>query len=205
MRDNLIETIEYRGYEIEVCYDTDAESPDLWGNDRVFIVYDHRDFDVRRKGFDPQDIFDHITETKRLFYDGYFVFPLYAYIHSGVSLSLGRSGYPFNCPWDTSYKGFVLVKRCKGWTYTRKKAEELAQSEVEEWNTYLSGDVYGYNSEVGGCWGFYGDEGRKQMIEDAKGEIDYEIEKKRESHFKQLKTWIKNRVPLEKRYSFQLN
>lgn len=204
-----IETIEYRGYEIEVCYDTDAGSPDEWGDDDCFLVYDHRQFSVKRKGFDPEDILDHCNENKRMFYDGYYVFPLYAYIHSGVSLSLGRSGYPFTCPWDTSMSGFVLVHRTKGWSWKRNQAEKIAESVVEGWNQYLSGEVYGYNSEIGGCWGFYGDEGRKRMIEDAKGEIDFYIKRANEQiikdHFNKMRTWITNRVPLYVRQPLQLN
>lgn len=193
MRDK-IETIEYRGKEINTYYDTDAQSPDDWGNDECFIVYDHRDFTVERKGYNPDDIFENLQNKKRL-YDGYHVFPLYAYIHSGVSLSLGRNSYPFTCNWDTSFKGFVLVKRQKGWSWTPNKAEKIAQSVVDEWNDYLSGSVYGYNTDSGSCWGFYGDEGYKDMIEEAKAEIDYDILKGRKNHYEQLKTWIRNKVP----------
>jgi len=200
MSDNLIETISYRGYEIEVCYDTDCSSPDEWGDDGCFLVYDHRQFSVERKGFDPEDIIAHCNGAKRMSYEGHWVFPLYAYIHSGVALSLGRNCYPFDCPWDTSMSGFVLVKRTKGWSWGRDKAEKIAISLVEGWNQYLSGDVYGYNSEIGGCWGFYGKEGRGRMIGEAKGEIDYEIERKNadtlKGHFKNMKVWIRNRVPL---------
>jgi hypothetical protein len=43
------------------------------------------------------------------------------------------------------------------------------------------------------------EEGKKQMIEEAKSEIDFDIknkfEKSLKSHLSQLKIWIKNRVP----------
>jgi hypothetical protein len=190
-----IETIKYRGYDIETFYDTDYQSPDDWGNEDAFVVYDHRDFNVKRDGFDPREIFEQLQETKRYFYDGYYVFPLYAYIHSGVSLSLGRNSYPFTCQWDTSYAGFVLVKREKG-NWSKAKAEKLAQAIVDEWNMCLSGDVYGYSSEAFSCWGFYGKEGYDEMIKDAKSEIDSLIKKKIADHLEQLKTWIRNRVPV---------
>lgn len=198
---DLIETINYRGYEIEVCYDTEPQSPSEWENTDAFLVYDHRDFTVKVKGFDGQEVFDAMQAKKPLF-EGYFYFPVYAYIHSGVSLSLG--GRDFLAPgehlnWDVSFKGFAMVKRQKGWSWKRDKAYTIAESIVKEWNQYLSGDVYGYNSEVGGCWGFYGSEGRKEMIENAKSEIDYAIKKKISEHLKQVKTWILNRVPLLKR------
>lgn len=197
-----IEKIMYKSIEISTFYDTDSESPDYWGNDDCFLVYDHRQFSVSVKGFEPEDIFSHISETKRLFYDGFFVFPVYAYIHSGISLSLGRDSYPFTCPWDTSLTGCILVKREKG-AYTRKKAMQKAEGILNTWNEFLSGDVYGYNSEYGSCWGFYGSEGYKIMIEEAKMEIDYAQKQAVKNHLNQLKAWIKNSVPIEKRKSFQ--
>ena len=138
----------------------------------------------------------------RKLFDGYFYFPVYAYIHSGVALSLGRNSYPFTDKWDTSFNGFALVKRERG-TYTRQKAYERAQGLIETWNMYLSGDVYGYNSEVGGCWGYYGKEGYEQMISEAKSEIDCHIKEQNKKaikeHLKFLKIWIKNKVPMYRR------
>jgi len=201
--ENKIETIEYKGYEIETFYDQDAMSPNEWDNEDVFIVHDHRQFDVRREGFNPNNLFENMQENKKL-YDGYWIFPLYAYIHSGVSLSLGRNAYPFNDRWDVSFSGFVLVKRQKNWSWKEDQAYKIAESKVDLWNLYLSEQVYGYTSEVGGCWGFYGDEGEKQMIEEAKNEIDYEIKKKQTNHFNKLKVLIRNKVPYENRPILEL-
>lgn len=192
---DLIETINYRGHEIEIYFDHDAQSPDEFQDEQVFIVYDHRQFYVEREGFDPDEIFNTIKQGKKL-YKGYWVFPLYAYIHSGVALSLGRSSYPFTCNWDTSFRGFVLVERLKGFSWKENQAYKLAEIEVKTWNEYLSGDIYGYNSECGSCWGFYGEEGKKYMIEEAKAEIDYDIKMKRKEHLNTVKTWIKNKVPM---------
>lgn len=189
--------IEYRGFTIEVKQDEHPSAPDEWGNDERFLVYDHRDFTVKEKGFDPNEIFEHMQEKKQRLYDGYWYFPVFAYIHSGVALSLGKSGWPFNCPWDTSFKGFALVKRIKGWSWKEKSAREIAGYVVEEWNDYLSGNVYGYNIEEGdSCWGYYGDPEKSGLIDDAKASIDALILEKRQSHFDRLKKWIKCRVPL---------
>jgi len=167
-----LETITYKDYEIEIHQDEDAESPDSWGNDDCFLVYDHRDFTIKRKGFEPRELW----EDGRAFINGYHVFRVNAYIHSGIVLSLGK--YPFNDRWDVSTTGYVLVKRGKGWSWTREKASKIAESIITEWNQYLSGEVYGYNSEAGGCCGFYGNEGKKQMIEEAEAEIDSLIKMK---------------------------
>lgn len=193
---NLAHSEEYKGRTINIYYDTDPQTPDYWGNTDVFLVYDHRQFTVEVQGYDPEDIFSHIQEAKRYFYNGYWVFPVYAYIHSGVSLSLGRSSYPFNCPWDTSFRGFALVKRQKGWTYTRTKAEKVAASIVEEWDDILNGNVYGYDTGADSCWGFVGDEGLKDAISQAKANIDYEIKDAIRKHCSQVRKWIKSKTPL---------
>lgn len=167
-------------YKVEVVQDEDAQSPDDWGNDDVFIVFDHRQFCVERRGFDPTDIFNERFNKGFKTYDGHWIFPLYAYIHSGVALSVGGHNFP-DARWDVSFKGFVLVKREKGWSYTEKKAFEIAKSMVEEWNMYLSGEVYGYKitdteteEEVDSCWGFYGEE--ENCMTEAEGIVQYMVE-----------------------------
>lgn len=147
-------------YKIDIFPDEFCESPNDWGNEDAFVVYDHREFTVVRDGFDPLNIWNNMQTRKKL-YDGHFVFCLYAYIHGGIVLSVGDHNFP-DARWDVSMKGFVLVKRQKG-TWTSDKAFKLAEGVTEEWNQYLSGDVYGYritdtetDEEVDSCWGYYG-------------------------------------------------
>ncbi len=180
------------GNILKVIQDDSAESPDAWGNTDVFLVYDHRQFDVKREGFKPEDIFHHLQAKNALeeflkrtkeslncseesyealleevqdnfnyytdYSKDYFIFPVYAYIHSGVALSLGNSGYPFNCRWDVSSTGFLLVNKTDiNFNYSRENSdlyagktdEEISyiygEGLIETWNQYLSGDVYGFN------------------------------------------------------------
>lgn len=186
--------IKYRGYDIEIRQDIHAESPDNWGNDEQFIVYDHRDFYVKRKGFNPTEIFEDWQAGKTIF-NGFWILPLYALIHSGVRLSLGRSfGGVDPGGWDTSFKGFVLIKRMKG-TWTHAQARNQASGVITLWNEYLSGEVYGWETVAGSCWGYYGDYKKNGMIEEAKASIDAYIHERMKRHFTQLKIWIKNKVP----------
>lgn len=216
-----VKEVDYRGYRIAVEYDTDPQSPDDWGNDDMFLVYDHRQFFVKREGFNPDDIFEALEENKKTF-DGYWFFPVYAYIHSGVSLSLGRNSYPFTDRWDVSFKGFALVKRMKGWSWMEDQAYDIAESLIKEWNKYLSNEVYGFNiydldedgdegDSIDSCWGYFGSDGIDQLIEECKGTIDHiiaektkkEIERKSkdlQDHIYYLKTMIRNRVPLHIRF-----
>lgn len=165
------------GNILSMIRDEDAESPDKWDNEDIFLVHQHRSFTVERKGFEPKDIFHHI-ETKRRIkklyspknntddelelleeyeeelnskYDDYYIFPVAAYIHSGVSLSLTDSFERKG--WDTSVTGFILVMKeqfaeAEGEHFPvemqKNKAKKQAEGLIETWNQYLSGDVYGF-------------------------------------------------------------
>ena len=199
-----VKTINYKGYDIDKNVDEQAEAPDQWGNEDLFLVYDHRGFTIERKGYDPTDIYEHCMETKKWFYEGYYVFPVYAYIHSGVVLSLGNDSYPFNDQWDVSMKGFILVKRMKGWSWQRNKAKEIAPYLITEWNQYLSGDIYYEANES--CGGFYGhDFENNGLLEYARNAIDCYIDSQMKDRLEKLKAYIKNHVPLEKRVFTQLS
>ncbi len=53
----------------------------------------------------------------------------------------------------------------------KNKALKIAQGEVETYDQYLRGEVYGYKIDGDGdsCWGFYGQE---ECISEAKSIID---------------------------------
>lgn len=155
------ETFDHAGYTIQLHQDSDAQAPE--NDDEVFIVTTrNRYFQVDQEGFDLDDIRDGKHNRK------YHVFPVYAYIHGGVALSLGRGGQ-FSDQWDSGQIGYVLCAKSSFKTKPRKasfgvipSAEQSARTYIESWNQYLSGDVYGYVIEdedgehVDSCWGFYG-------------------------------------------------
>lgn len=192
------QTFNYRDCTITIHPDDSAESPDAWGDQSLFLVGFHRDFFVRRKGFEQTQLAD--DESLAIIRERYHVIPLRAYIHSGVALSLGTS-YPFNCPWDSMWVGAVLAAK-QEWP-TPEAAEYAAQSLVNEWNDYLSGNVWSYESEdaqgdvVGSCGGFYGDV--EVVLGEAQREIDGHAKRIRKAHQDRLKTWIRHRVPLAAR------
>jgi len=65
----------------------------------------------------------------------------------------------------------------------------------------LSGNVYGFMIDEldESIWGFYGDYQTSGIIDEAKGIIDFEVEKRTKKHLKTLKAYINNKVGLEKR------
>lgn len=110
--------------------------------------------------------------------------PLYLYDHSGITMSTS----PFSCRWDSEQVGwiFVLTENIKGMCgddVTDEQLEKYLDGEVETYDQYLIGDVYGYEvfrikkcnfdhdheESLESVWGYYGeqsaiDEG-KSMIE----------------------------------------
>lgn len=162
------------------------ESPNDWRNTDIFLVYDHRQFCIEREGFDAKEIFEYLQncadsstiDLRNDDYDKYWIFPVYAYIHSGVSLSLGKDTYPFTCKFDTSMQGFILVLKDateegrKPVICTEDEATKYAEGLIETWNQYLSGEVYSFvvietvkcphcgtieEIEHDSCCGFYGE------------------------------------------------
>jgi hypothetical protein len=95
------------------------------------------------------------------------ILPLYLYDHSGITISTT----PFSCKWDSGQVGFIFIskeKLRKAWDIKRitKHYRELELkillAEVETYDLYLRGEVYGYtlineNGEIeDSCFGYYG-------------------------------------------------
>jgi hypothetical protein len=106
------------------------------------------------------------------------VLPVYAYIHGGIALN--TTG--FSCPWDSGQSGCIYVSKDKvrEWFNVKRISPKLFNkvlkalvAEVEEYNMYLNGDVYGYiikdndGNEVDSCWGFIGEDSAKEAAEES--------------------------------------
>ena len=165
------ETFKQGNMTVHIYPDRDAESPDEWGSEDLFLIATHRQFEVKWGNFACDQF------TPERYKLDYHVLPLYAYIHGGVALSLGNGSYPFNDQWDSGQVGWVLVKKRCGFRNIRKAAQSL----VEEWNTYLSGDVWGYEIEdecgdaIASCWGYYGLEYCQQCAREQAKSLDRQL------------------------------
>jgi len=94
------------------------------------------------------------------------ILPLFLYDHSGITMRTS----PFSCRWDSGQVGFIFISKAKalkefgGKIVTKKLRERLEtylRSEVETYDQYLRGDVWGVKvfedgEEIDSCWGFYG-------------------------------------------------
>lgn len=101
------------------------------------------------------------------------VLPLYLYDHSGITMN--TTG--FSCRWDSGQVGFIYVTRAdmaENWPSITdeaeliQKAKDVLVSEVETYDQYLRGDVYGYIVEdengrpLDTCYSYFG---RESVIE----------------------------------------
>jgi hypothetical protein len=92
--------------------------------------------------------------------------PVFLMDHSGLAVSTAS----FSCPWDSGQVGWAYITREKvleefgGKILTKKrgdKAHEIILGEVETYNRYLQGDVWGFvikdedGEIVDSCWGFF--------------------------------------------------
>lgn len=191
--------IDYKGMSIKIYYDTDADSPASWGNEDYFLCADYRHLYLKDTPITAEDCRNALNDGKS-FLNGYYIFPVSIYDHSGIALSLGSSR-----GWDYSNgSAFLCVKRMKGWSWAKSKAEERAENLVETWNEYLSGEIYGFVSEdedgemIDSCWGFYGDDGIKEAIVEAKDVIDYELEKRNKARIAAFKAALSKHIAKRK-------
>ena len=115
-------------------------------------------------------------------YDVAILKPVYAYIHSGMTISTS----PFSCPWDSGQLGFAIVTKDElrkqyGIKRITKKyidrASKVIDGEVKELDRYIRGEVYSvsiYDGDeyVDGCSGYYDLEQAKSEIPDYVTEIE---------------------------------
>ena len=106
------------------------------------------------------------------------ILPVWMYDHSGVSFSTSHS-YPYNCPWDSGFVGYIFAtydKIEKEYTEINEeniaKITEVLEAEIKTLDMYARGEVYGVvikrdDADVDcDCWGFYGVDAAKEYAEE---------------------------------------
>jgi hypothetical protein len=170
-----IETTTYKNHTISIFYDDCSESPRTWDNLTEFHCC-HRRYSLGDEGCNYSSGSDCITAAKEAEKQGDIVLPLFLYDHSGITISLS----PFHCPWDSGQVGFVIVRKEKILKeygkkrfskFLKKRAYDIAEGEVQTYDQFLRGEIYGYRIDEDGdsCWGFYG---QNECVTEAKNIID---------------------------------
>lgn len=117
------------------------------------------------------DVFDFCTSQELLKmcekYGDVAILPLHLYDHSGISMSTGSFvGRAPHAEWDSGQVGYIYMDKetamkelCVREEDWKSHAEKTLQSEVETYDNFLTGEVYGYKlyeglEEIDSCWGF---------------------------------------------------
>lgn len=125
--------------------------------------------------------------------DSVYYQPVWAYEHSGLTISTGVRKYPYNDQWDSYQVGYVLIDKTtvlKNWPGPedgwRERAKTVVEDVVKTYDQYLTGDVWGYQlyelgstarhengepdwKETDNVWGFFGDDMFKSGMADQIG------------------------------------
>ena len=174
-------------YLIEVDFDNDPYSPRENDNITTMICFHKRynlgdKHDLKSDMFDSwQEVIQHIKDTFKVLAWKY----LHLYDHSGITISTSEFGDRF----DSGIVGIVFVDEDKskallGEVITDKdKLDKIIESEVNEYDTYIRGEVYQYKiyevktcnlgcehtELIESCCGFYDE---SHCIEEAEAIVD---------------------------------
>jgi hypothetical protein len=204
---SVLKTLQYKGYTIEIHQDTDPMNPrEEFDHVGKMVCFCNRyKLGDKHEFSNPTEAMEHIKATKAIW------LPLYLYDHSGITMNTTGFGHCDPGCWDSGQVGYIFIEREKvleeysAKALTKKirdKAEELLRGEVEEYDQYLTGQVYGFVVKKGvvkedSSWGFFGDDG--YCLDEAKSVVDYNVNIEIAKHAKKVKAYIKNKVPLQSR------
>lgn len=106
----------------------------------IFLLANHRQFYVNFGKLTYSNVKDYINQkqptTLYPLKGEYYVYLLYAYIHSGVSLQSTNVG----CRFDTGYVGIICINA----NNNVNEHQELIDNFINEWNEYLSSPGYSF-------------------------------------------------------------
>ena len=167
---DIIEIIEYKNYQIQLCYDTFPDNPRTsWDNLGVINCFHKRYKLGEAHSFsEPQELIDWIEANQ----DKIYYLPLYMYEHGNITIS----ATPFQCRFDSGQIGFIYITKELAETEGIKKPYDLLAHEIKVYDHYLKGETYGAmildqsGEVIDSQFGYLGD--TDEVINEAKGMID---------------------------------
>lgn len=204
---DTVERFEHAGKLVEIHWDRDPESPREWDN-LGKMVCSHKRYRLGDEQIKASEYhsWDEVAEHLRRDEDARIVLPLYLYDHSGITISVGSEHFRAmdSASWDWGQAGFIYVTAAQlRKEYSAKRvtkrilatAEEVLRGEVQVYDEFLTGQVYGYEVHtllpwteesdfdeddydarkgdfVDSCWGFFGLDCCRQEAKSAAAPIE---------------------------------
>lgn len=146
---------------------------------------------------------EYLQKLEKLMQEKFIILPLFLYDHSGITISTE----PFGCRWDSSKVGYIYVSKQEivenyrdRWMHEDNKerldkyhkgldlfgiAENMLKQEVETFDQYLRGEVFGFSlyhngtqEELDSCWGYIGTDSIKGILEECRATVEQDIKDK---------------------------
>lgn len=162
--------IENEKYKLEIFDDLNPCSPREFDNLGTMVCF-HRRYNLGDETELKSSDFSSWEELESYLYkeeNALIAIPVFMYDHSG--LWINTTG--FSCPWDSGQVGYIYISKekvrreysCKRISKKLKEMiREMLCSEVDLYNDYLCGNVYGFTltdkenaEEIDSSCGFYG-------------------------------------------------
>ena len=192
-----VKAIEYKGYTIKIYRDEDSMNPRTDFDNMTKMACSHPRYNLGDKEISKEYDRKNYNSFNKMFQDiclkekPALILPLYLYDHSGITISTT----PFGCQWDSTTVGFVWITKEQAkqeFNIERivksalEKISKAIKRDVEIYDNYLTGEVYGYQiskdgEEVESCFGYYGNyDDKSYIMQEAKSAIDFLTMKKEE-------------------------
>lgn len=193
----MSEKYEYKGYTIRIEHDDDPLNPRTeWDNlgtmvcfHRRYVLGDKHEYRAENYGG-----WDELRKELEKEEDAAIILPLFLMDHSGITMSCSSSRFAMcdSAGWDWGQVGFIFVSKEKlRKEYVKKRlsqktlelVENVLLQEVETYDQYLTGDVWGFiignddDDHIESCWGFFGHDYCKQEAESI---VDYMVKENEE-------------------------
>jgi len=195
--DKPVEVITNGDKRAEIFFEDFVENPRTFYDGHFGIMicshdkYNLGDEQLNRGDFDSWNAVEEYLVKER---DANIILPLYLYDHSGITMRTCS----FNDRWDSGQVGFIYttLEKCIkefGDGFSIIKIEEILRAEIDEYDMYLTGDVYWYRIfekeehimkcphcdkiinteeleiEIDSCGGFYGLDYIREVVKEELG------------------------------------
>jgi len=198
MEDYLVEAEEHRGHKIKIYQDIDPPNPREWEENLGKMVCFHKRYSLGDKHdfLDARDLMDFVASGDVV------SLPLFLIDHSGLAMNTGSFRHCDPQGWDWGQVGFIYADKDAlrneyGVKHITKKIREKAltvlQNEVERYDKFLRGWVYGYliedadGEQLDSCWGYFDEP--SDIIKECKSIIDHHVEKKNK-HYPKVEVFV---------------